>query len=63
MCALNNGISCDPNDGYLCATSDQINLVNVTQCYTKDNATCYQDQGKLCNFTGPQAYCMLNYTN
>ena len=25
--------------------------------------SCYQDMGSLCNFTGPQAYCMLNYTN
>ena len=36
-CSLNYGNKCNLSNGYLCATSDQINLVNVTTCATKTN--------------------------
>ena len=38
-------MNCNLSTGYGCATSDQINLVNVTQCYTLDQSSCYQDNG------------------
>jgi hypothetical protein len=29
----------------MCATSDKINEVNVTNCYSKDQKTCFKDKG------------------
>lgn len=42
-CSLNYGNKCNLSNGYLCTTSDQINLINVTTCATKSNQTCLKD--------------------
>ena len=48
--------------GFMCAANHQINLNNVTYCYTNDNSTCFKDKGALCNYTDSQAWCNLNFT-
>ena len=60
-CALSYGNQCNLSNGYLCATSDQINLVNVTTCATKKNQTCVNDKGAFCNSTIPSK-CNISST-
>ena len=50
-CYSNDGISCNQSPGsncnlttgYMCAADLDLNLKNLSTCFSTDNLTCYQD--------------------
>ena len=46
---MDNGENCNYQTGYMCATSDKINLISVSYCLTNDNLECISDNGTFCN--------------
>ncbi len=42
-CFSDYGNQCDNSTGYGCFTDSNLNLVNVTYCYTNDSYSCFKD--------------------